>query len=71
MNSADLAGAHWFKSSRSNGDRECVEVAFLDGGTVGLRDSKDRGTGAAVVVGAREWEAFLDGVVAGEIIRSR
>lgn len=40
--SMDLSGARWFKSSRSGGNDDCVEVAHLDGGMVGVRDSKTR-----------------------------
>ncbi|MBF6447487.1 MULTISPECIES: DUF397 domain-containing protein [Nocardia] len=55
--SADLSGAKWFKSSRSGGTKECVEVAFLDGGAVGVRDSKNPG-GPALVFTPAEWDAF-------------
>lgn len=30
--SIDLSEAKWFKSSRSGSQKECVEVAHLDGG---------------------------------------
>ena len=62
--SADLTGARWFKSSRSNGGGECVEVAWLDGG-VGVRDSKNP-TGPALVFTPGEWRAFTEGVYLGE-----
>ncbi|WP_228001035.1 DUF397 domain-containing protein [Nocardia australiensis] len=61
----DLSGAHWFKSSRSSGGKECVEVAFLDGGHVGVRDSKNP-TGPALVFTPGEWDAFTTGVNGGE-----
>ena len=66
MNSADLSGAQWRKSRHSNNEGACVEVAFLDGGRVGVRDSKDHGTGPALVFTPTEWAAFVHGVTAGE-----
>ncbi|MCK8676624.1 DUF397 domain-containing protein [Streptomyces lichenis] len=67
MKSADLTGAIWFKSSRSNGDRNCVEVAILDDGRVATRDSKERGQGAALVFATHQWQAFQDNLLAGEL----
>ncbi|MGI5217682.1 DUF397 domain-containing protein [Nocardia sp. CA-290969] len=58
MNSADLSGARWFKSSRSSGSKECVEAAHLSAGMVGVRDSKNP-AGPALVFSADEWDAFL------------
>ncbi|WP_327151413.1 DUF397 domain-containing protein [Nocardia sp. NBC_01329] len=54
----DLIGAKWFKSSRSGGNRDCVEAAHLDRGRVGVRDSKNPG-GPALVFAPDEWDAFL------------
>ncbi|ONM50428.1 DUF397 domain-containing protein [Nocardia donostiensis] len=65
----DLTGAQWFKSSHSSGGSECVEVAFLQGGVVGIRDSKDP-TGPALVFNPGEWDAFVDGARDGEFNRS-
>ena len=65
----DLTGAKWFKSSRSQGGKECVEVAHLDGGMVGMRDSKNP-TGPALVFTPGEWNAFTAGVNNGEFDRS-
>ncbi|MFD4402944.1 DUF397 domain-containing protein [Nocardia sp. NPDC058499] len=62
----DLSTAQWFKSSKSSGDGNCVEVAFLDGGTVGVRDSKNP-TGPALVFGAAEWAGFLTGLGAAGV----
>jgi len=62
--SADLSGAKWFKSSRSGGTKECVEVAFLDSGTVGVRDSKNP-SGPALVFTADEWDAFTSTMLNG------
>ncbi|MFQ6326762.1 DUF397 domain-containing protein [Nocardia sp. CWNU-33] len=62
---ADLSGARWFKSSRSGGSKECVEIAHLNGGMVGVRDSKNP-TGPALVFTPGEWAAFMAGVHDGE-----
>jgi hypothetical protein len=59
--SIDLSGAQWFKSSRSGGGNECVEVAWLDARHVGVRDSKNP-DGPALVFGPDEWSAFTTGI---------
>ncbi|MGO4615628.1 DUF397 domain-containing protein [Nocardia sp. 2YAB30] len=64
----DLSGAQWFKSSRSAGGKDCVEVAFVNGGMVGVRDSKNP-TGPALVFTPGEWDAFTAGVQDGEFER--
>ena len=69
MNSADLVGARWRKSSRSGGEGQCVEVAILGDGRVALRDSKDAGQGPALVFTAAEWAAFAGGMADGEFVR--
>lgn len=69
MNSADLTGAVWRKSSRSNGQANCVEVAFLSDGRVAMRDTKDKGNGPALVFTPGEWAAFEGGVQDGEFKR--
>ncbi|MFI6367001.1 DUF397 domain-containing protein [Nocardia sp. NPDC050630] len=61
----DLSGARWFKSSYSESNGQCVEVAFLDGGLVGVRDSKNP-TGPALAFTPAEWSAFTAGLNAGE-----
>ncbi|MFJ9365844.1 DUF397 domain-containing protein [Nocardia sp. NPDC101769] len=61
----DLSGARWFKSSHSSGQTECVEVAWLTGGTVGVRDSKNP-TGPALVFAPGEWDAFATGIIRGD-----
>ncbi|MGW5513491.1 DUF397 domain-containing protein [Nocardia africana] len=64
----DLAEANWFKSTRSTGGKECVEVAWLTNGAVGVRDSKNP-TGPALVFSADEWDAFNAGLKAGRLYR--
>ncbi|MGW4771626.1 DUF397 domain-containing protein [Nocardia sp. NPDC004278] len=56
----DLSGARWFKSTRSGGSQDCVEVAFLDDGRVGVRDSKNP-SGPALVFTPSEWDVFIAG----------
>jgi len=65
---ADLSRAGWRTSSRSSGNGQCVEVAFLDGGNVAMRDSKDP-EGPALVFTPAEWDAFCGGVRDGEFVR--
>lgn len=65
----DLSDARWFKSRRSASGKDCVEVAHLDGGVVGVRDSKNP-TGPALVFAPGEWDAFTAGVRGGEFGRS-
>ena len=54
-----VAGALWVKSTRSGPTGgNCVEVAFLGGSRVAVRDSRHP-AGAALVFPATGWAAFL------------
>ncbi|MBF6471015.1 MULTISPECIES: DUF397 domain-containing protein [Nocardia] len=64
----DLSEATWLKSSRSESGSQCVEVAWLGGGMIGVRDSKHP-TGPALVFAPGEWDAFTAGVQGGEFNR--
>ncbi|MET9487286.1 DUF397 domain-containing protein [Nocardia sp. NPDC006630] len=64
----DLPGAHWFKSSHSESGGQCVEVAWLDEGRVGIRDSTNP-TGPALTFASGDWSAFLPFIV--EVAESR
>ena len=45
ISAAELVGATWKKSQRSNSQGACVEIARLDQGTIAMRNSRDpRGT---------------------------
>jgi hypothetical protein len=60
VNKIDLSRAVWRKSSRSNGQAECLEVARFSS-AVAVRDSKNPNGGALVVTPA-EWAMFVDDV---------
>ncbi|WP_327115731.1 DUF397 domain-containing protein [Nocardia sp. NBC_01730] len=64
----DLSVVTWFKSSYSSGQTACVEVAWLKGNRVGVRDSKNP-TGPALIFTPGEWDAFTAGVIDGEFRR--
>lgn len=53
----NLPEVKWFKSSHSSGQTECVEVAWLSQGRVGVRDSKNTG-GPTLVFAPGAWDAF-------------
>ncbi|MEG8184507.1 DUF397 domain-containing protein [Nocardia terpenica] len=65
----DLSGAQWFTSSRTSAGKECVEIAFVEDGFVGLRDSNNR-TRPALVFTPGEWRAFIAGAKDGEFDQS-
>lgn len=58
----------WVKSSFSFANGNCVEVADLPGGHVGVRDSKDP-QGQVLRFTPGEWHAFVGGVRSGEFDR--
>jgi len=59
------SGLKWVKSSLSFFNGNCVEVAELPGGSVGVRDSRDPG-GPVLRFTRAERDAFLGGVRNGE-----
>jgi len=70
MRETELSRARWRKSSFSANDNACVEVAHLDDGRVAVRDTKDHGRGPALIFLAHEWEAFVRGILNGELRRT-
>jgi len=59
------SGSHWVKSSLSYANGDCVEVAKLPDGRIGVRDSKDT-EGPVLRFTPSEWDAFIGGVRNGE-----
>jgi Domain of unknown function (DUF397) len=58
-------GSSWIKSSLSYANGNCVEVASLPGGEIGVRNSRNSG-GPVLTFTPDEWHAFLGGVRNGE-----
>jgi hypothetical protein len=65
MTAPDLSKAVWRKSTRSNGQGQCVEVAGNLPGVIAVRDSKSP-NGPALVFTPEEWRAFIEGAKGGE-----
>jgi len=59
------SGLTWIKSSLSFSNGNCVEVADLPAGGIGVRNSRDAG-GPVLRFTPDEWHAFLGGVRNGE-----
>ncbi len=55
----------WRKSTYSDNQGTCVEVALLPDGGAFVRDTKDR-AGGTQTYNPAEWTAFVAGVKAGE-----
>ncbi len=60
--------AVWIKSSLSFSNGNCVEVAELPGGSIGVRNSRDP-EGPVLRFAQEEWDAFLGGARLGEFDR--
>lgn len=64
MITPDFTDAKWRKAIASDSGG-CVEVAYVEG-VIGVRDTKQNGTGPILAFNEREWTAFLTGVASGE-----
>ncbi|MFD0887241.1 DUF397 domain-containing protein [Streptosporangium algeriense] len=64
--SDELKTAAWRKATKSGSDQgDCLEVAPLSGGRVGIRDTEAPDQ-MPFVVSAGVWDAFVDGAKKGE-----
>ena len=59
------SGLNWIKSSLSFSNGNCVEVASLTDGGVGVRNSRNP-EGSVLAFTPDEWHAFIGGVQNGE-----
>ena len=64
---SDIAGASWFKSSRSAYNGSCVEVAQLSRGHVGVRDTKQNGMGPVLLFTHAEWQQLTARIRHGDL----
>jgi hypothetical protein len=66
VNVNDIFYATWQKSSFSGYNGDCFEIARLSYDRVGVRDTKDAGSGPVLIFNDREWDAFIKGAKHGE-----
>ena len=59
------SGSYWIKSSLRYANGNCVKVASLPGGEIGVRNSRNA-AGPVLTFTPAEWHAFLGGVRNGE-----
>ncbi|MFF8913668.1 DUF397 domain-containing protein [Streptomyces sp. NPDC015032] len=60
-----VENAEWFKSSHSNGNGNCVEVAHLDD-VVAVRDSKQQ-AGPVLTCASEGWQTFIGSMAEGAL----
>jgi hypothetical protein len=68
MTRSEHVAATWAKSSFSFSNGNCVEVAELPGGSVGVRDSRDP-AGPVLRFTRSGWDTFLGGARRGKFDR--
>ena len=65
ISAAELVGASWIKSQRSNSQGACVEIARLSAGTVAMRNSRDP-HGKALIYPADAVRALVSALATGQ-----
>ena len=66
VTSAQVRRASWRKSTLSSMNGSCVEISWLRPDLIGVRDTKDNGTGPVLIFTEPEWHAFIAGAKAGQ-----
>jgi hypothetical protein len=64
VSDSKFEGAFWFKANGS-GEGGCVEVAITPS-AIGVRDTKDKGSGSILSFDRSAWTSFVDGLHSGE-----
>jgi hypothetical protein len=65
MLATQLERAIWRKSQRSNPSGNCVEIAFLNGDQIAMRNSRHP-DGPALIFTRDDWDAFIGGAQDGD-----
>lgn len=66
ISQADISEASWYKSAFSQLNGSCVEISRLLPDRIGVRDTKDNGTGPVLIFTGAEWDAFIAGAKEGQ-----
>ena len=66
VTSSQVNSASWRKSSFSSMNGSCIEISRLLSDRIGIRDTKDNGTGPVLFFTDSEWNAFIAGAKEGQ-----